>query len=102
MEIKIILEKLKPHKCQFCPQIYGFKSQLQRHVRTVHDKNKNFNCDLFNKSIGLNKDLTVHRKRVPLKTKSFVKHVLVPKLTFIELLKKLIFKCRADCTLYFW
>jgi hypothetical protein len=70
MEIKIVLEKLKPRKCQFCPQIFGVESQLQMHVSTVHGKNKNFKCDFRNMSFGLNEDLNVNTETVHLITKS--------------------------------
>lgn len=56
------------YDCEICFKKFGKRSGLNRHVLTVHEKQKNFNCTLCHKAFGEKGQLTKH-----LKTHSLVK-----------------------------
>ena len=44
--------KTNDHECQRCHKKFGFKSDLNRHVRTVHERERGHDCAECGKSFG--------------------------------------------------
>ena len=59
------------HTCNICHKTFGMKSDLNRHVKSVHDKIKDFNCDQCDKAFGQNGNLNRHIMIVHSKIKAF-------------------------------
>ena len=57
--------------CITCSKIFSTKSNLNRHIKIVHLKERNFSCDQCNKSFGLSQHLQTHIKTIHLKECNF-------------------------------
>jgi DNA-directed RNA polymerase subunit RPC12/RpoP len=57
--------------CEQCDKTYGLKGDLNRHINTVHLKQKNYKCDHCNESFGHKGTLNVHINTVHLKQKNY-------------------------------
>lgn len=40
----------KRHFCPLCPKDYDYRKQLEDHIRSYHDKERNSQCQICNKS----------------------------------------------------
>jgi hypothetical protein len=61
----------KKFNCDQCEKSFGHKSNLNKHVKTVHLKQKNFKCEHCEKSFGQKGHLKVHIKTIHLNQKNF-------------------------------
>ena len=43
---------------------FGLKHKLNNHIKTVHENQKDFQCQICNKSFGFKTDLSKHVKLV--------------------------------------
>ena len=69
---KKITKKPKEFKClhtEDCRKVFTTNKSLHDHVKIVHEKIKEFNCDLCGKNFGSNAILKLHRTRVHEKLK---------------------------------
>ena len=69
--IKQVHDKIKDFHCDKCDKSFSVKSTLQRHIKIVHDKIKDFHCDKCDYSCYSNCDLQKHIKQVHDKIKEF-------------------------------
>jgi KRAB domain-containing zinc finger protein len=60
--IKIVHEKVRDFECQICHLKFGKRSGLNRHIDVVHEKKKPYSCDICLKSFGENAGLMRHKK----------------------------------------
>ena len=82
---------VKTRECAVCSKIFGRKAELDRHIRTVHEKRADFKCEVclrcFTEKGSLKTHiLTVHEKRADFKCEvclrcftekgSLTKHIL--------------------------
>lgn len=56
-------DRLKSFLCSHCNKTFFNKSQLNIHMRAVHEKEKNYTCSLCGKSFFNAKDLSMHEVR---------------------------------------
>ena len=49
-------------KCSNCNASFDWKSSLKRHVRTVHEKNRPFQCNVCDKKFHTNVQLKIHNE----------------------------------------
>ena len=61
--IKIVHEKIEPFKCLQCEKIYIIKTNLQVHIKIFHEKIKPFNGQQCEKSFGQKSALTIHNQK---------------------------------------
>lgn len=45
-----LLRSKRRHFCPLCPKHYDYKKQLEDHVRSFHEKERNAECHICNKS----------------------------------------------------
>lgn len=58
----------KPHiffpcRCKFCDRSFSISSNLQRHIRNIHNKEKPFKCHLCDRCFGQQTNLDRHLKK---------------------------------------
>jgi KRAB domain-containing zinc finger protein len=58
--IECVHEKLKQPQCNICQKSFGLRSSLYRHVQSVHANKKPFKCDLCKYSASQHCHLTRH------------------------------------------
>ncbi|KAK2105714.1 hypothetical protein P7K49_015228, partial [Saguinus oedipus] len=49
--------------CKYCDRSFSISSNLQRHVRNIHNKEKPFKCHLCNRCFGQQTNLDRHLKK---------------------------------------
>lgn len=52
-----------PYRCKYCDRSFSISSNLQRHVRNIHNKEKPFKCHLCNRCFGQQTNLDRHLKK---------------------------------------
>ncbi|XP_019869173.1 zinc finger protein 239 [Aethina tumida] len=52
----------KPPKCLICNNVFKNRNTLKNHVRNVHAKEKNFKCELCERTFAMLGNLNVHKK----------------------------------------
>ena len=62
--IREIHDKEKQFKCEKCPSTFKRAEHLKKHISCVHDKTKNFKCDMCEKVFNRAGHLKVHVKQV--------------------------------------
>lgn len=63
---KLILNKRHiffPCRCKFCDRSFSISSNLQRHIRNIHNKEKPFKCHLCDRCFGQQTNLDRHLKK---------------------------------------
>ena len=71
------VKRNKSHECNSCDKNFIWRSSLQRHVKSVHNKINDHKCELCNKSFGEKNKLIRHFKSVHDKVRNFkcnIKH----------------------------
>jgi hypothetical protein len=63
--------KEKNHKCPTCDISFGEKGNLQHHIKTVHLNEKNYRCPNCDQSFGDKRDLQRHTSTVHLNERNF-------------------------------
>jgi uncharacterized Zn-finger protein len=58
--IECVHEKLKEHQCNICQKSFGLKGSLSKHIEVVHERKKPFKCNLCRKMFGQKKGLRRH------------------------------------------
>lgn len=53
----------QPYKCRYCERSFSISSNLQRHVRNIHNKEKPFKCPLCERCFGQQTNLDRHLKK---------------------------------------
>lgn len=53
----------QPYKCNYCERSFSISSNLQRHVRNIHNKEKPFKCPLCDRCFGQQTNLDRHLKK---------------------------------------
>ena len=53
----------QPYKCKYCERSFSISSNLQRHVRNIHNKEKPFKCQLCDRCFGQQTNLDRHLKK---------------------------------------
>ncbi|KAL1428251.1 hypothetical protein MTO96_002649 [Rhipicephalus appendiculatus] len=53
----------QPYKCKYCERSFSISSNLQRHVRNIHNKEKPFKCPLCERCFGQQTNLDRHLKK---------------------------------------
>ena len=53
----------QPYKCKYCERSFSISSNLQRHVRNIHNKEKPFRCTLCDRCFGQQTNLDRHLKK---------------------------------------
>ena len=69
--VKMVHEKIKDFKCTLCEFSSSTKGDLNRHIKMVHDKIKDFKCNLCEYKCSTNGILKTHVKMVHYKIKDF-------------------------------
>ena len=62
--VKTVHEKQKNYTCDRCDKSFTQNHSLQTHVKTVHEKQRNYNCDYCDKSFTQNITLQTHVERI--------------------------------------
>ena len=62
--IKTVHEKIKDFKCEICEKAFISNSDLKRHINAVHAKTKNFGCTQCGKCFSQSGHLNQHIKSV--------------------------------------
>ena len=57
LHIKGVHEKIKEFNCDRCNKIFSKGHNLKVHVQTVHEKERNFICQICKKGFGILKTL---------------------------------------------
>ncbi|MFT7804545.1 PR domain zinc finger protein 16 isoform X3 [Arapaima gigas] len=57
------LLSLSSSRCKYCDRSFSISSNLQRHVRNIHNKEKPFKCHLCNRCFGQQTNLDRHLKK---------------------------------------
>ena len=50
-------------RCKYCDRSFSISSNLQRHVRNIHNKEKPFKCHLCSRCFGQQTNLDRHLKK---------------------------------------
>ena len=58
--IKDTSNNLKETQCEECKKFFGNKNTLEKHISTVHDKERNFECGQCSKTFGQSSNLSRH------------------------------------------
>ncbi len=58
-----IISGEQPYKCKYCERSFSISSNLQRHVRNIHNKEKPFKCPLCDRCFGQQTNLDRHLKK---------------------------------------
>ena len=58
---KTVHDKQKNYKCEICGKKFGLKTNLNTHVKTVHEKQRNYKCKLCGKGFGFKHVLNTHK-----------------------------------------
>ncbi|EAL39615.3 AGAP008230-PA, partial [Anopheles gambiae str. PEST] len=53
----------QPYKCRYCERSFSISSNLQRHVRNIHNKERPFKCALCERCFGQQTNLDRHLKK---------------------------------------
>eukprot|EP00093_Oithona_nana_P005023 05023.XXX_230578_230894_1 [CDS] Oithona nana genome sequencing. len=53
----------QPYKCKYCERSFSISSNLQRHVRNIHNKEKPFKCSLCDNSFCQQANLERHVRK---------------------------------------
>ena len=61
--VKAVHENIREHACNSCGKRFHVKSRLKRHTESVHEKIKVFKCDSCGKTFGMKGKLTSHLNR---------------------------------------
>jgi len=69
--IKLVHDKIKDFECDRCVLKCNSNSNLKRHIKAVHNKIKDFECDRCEFKCSLNSNLKRHIKQVHDKIKNF-------------------------------
>ncbi|XP_023314530.1 zinc finger protein 888-like [Trichogramma pretiosum] len=64
-------KSIRSFDCEICHKSFGQKSNLQRHINAIHNRNKPFECDICHKSFGLKHHLKYHINGVHNRSKPF-------------------------------
>lgn len=56
-------EACVPCRCKYCDRSFSISSNLQRHVRNIHNKEKPFKCHLCSRCFGQQTNLDRHLKK---------------------------------------
>jgi hypothetical protein len=56
----VVIDDKRCFPCQQCGFIFGMRSNLKRHILTVHEDRRIFGCDLCSASFGLKQNLVTH------------------------------------------
>ncbi len=73
--------KRKTFPCEQCGFLFGMRSNLKRHVLTVHEDRRTFTCPICNSAFGLKQNLATHirvkhEKTTSLRNATFVSNPL--------------------------
>lgn len=52
-----------PRRCKYCDRSFSISSNLQRHIRNIHNKEKPFKCHLCDRCFGQQTNLDRHLKK---------------------------------------
>lgn len=52
-----------PCRCKYCDRSFSISSNLQRHIRNIHNKEKPFKCHLCDRCFGQQTNLDRHLKK---------------------------------------
>ena len=63
LHIKGVHEKIKEFNCDRCNKKFSKGYNLKVHVQTVHEKERNFICQICKKGFGILKTLQKHSAR---------------------------------------
>jgi gas vesicle protein len=69
--IKQVHNKIKDVECEFCNFTCSTNSNLQKHIKEVHNKIRDFECEFCNFTCSQNSNLQQHIKSVHYKIKDF-------------------------------
>ena len=69
--IASVQERKKPFNCEICDYSCTQKTDMTQHVSSVHEKKKPFKCDIYNYSCFLKHDIKKHLESVHEEKKSF-------------------------------
>ena len=58
------------HPCELCDKAFNAPSRLQRHIESVHIRNKTHECEICHKFFSVRDNLLWHKKSVHFKDKS--------------------------------
>ena len=58
--VETVHDGKKQFRCDICNATFGQKQHLNRHVATVHEGKKQFRCDICNANFGYKSDLKKH------------------------------------------
>lgn len=61
--LRTVHEKQRPFKCQLCPSAFGQRNHLSQHVLVVHERRKLFHCDICGTSFSNRGNLNQHVRR---------------------------------------
>uniref|UniRef100_A0A669C2G0 MDS1 and EVI1 complex locus n=1 Tax=Oreochromis niloticus TaxID=8128 RepID=A0A669C2G0_ORENI len=53
----------QPYRCKYCDRSFSISSNLQRHIRNIHNKEKPFKCHLCDRCFGQQTNLDRHLKK---------------------------------------
>lgn len=73
--IMTVHEQQRPFQCNVCDRSFGRKGVLKKHVQVVHQHSRKFECDVCSISFGLKSDLKRHVQSVHQKKRPFVCNV---------------------------
>ena len=59
--VKTVHEKVKNYRCRMCTKRFATRSNLKRHVKLVHEKKKDFQCDDCDREFSTKANLVEHR-----------------------------------------
>lgn len=54
------MKKAKRFKCESCGSAFSMRSNLRRHVKTVHEDRRGWRCDICGAAFGLKQNLCTH------------------------------------------
>ena len=52
VHIKNVHEKQRDYKCQICGKDFGLKQILERHLKIVHEKRRDYKCNYCSKEFS--------------------------------------------------
>jgi ecotropic virus integration site 1 protein len=53
----------QPYRCKYCDRSFSISSNLQRHIRNIHNKEKPFKCEKCQRCFGQQTNLDRHMRK---------------------------------------